>query len=182
MSDRDTVDLIREKGFMGQDFLVWLWFKADSQWDVVSMLDGRDVGISFERFMTLEGGEGDAHETVTCRGLRAELQEAKTALQSGKKITKAHIRLSLDDLQWKFTIDAATLDISSLKVPKTVEAGAEEGDSLSFEGRVLERTYMIEQAVEAVDLLFKTYLYTRLDAAKWAEEKRALREWIFRNP
>ncbi len=178
--ERDSVDLIREKAFMGQEFLTWLWYRTDSQGDVVRLSDGRDAEVSFERFMTLEGGEGDAQESVTCRGLRAELQEAKTALQSGKKVSKAHIRLGAGDLQWKFTIDAATLDLSSLKVPKTVGAGDEEGDDLSFEGRVLERAYMLEQAVDAVDALFRTYLSLRLDAEKWTEEKKGLKEWIFR--
>ena len=178
-NDRDYVDLIREKAFIGQEFLTWLWYRSDSQGSVVGLSDGRDAEVSFERFMTLEGGEGEAQESVTCRGLRAELHEAKTALQAGKKVSKAHIRLGTDDLQWKFTIDAATLDLSSLKVPKTVGPGEEEGDDLSFEGRVLERGYMLEQAVATVDALFRTYLSVRLNEDKWSEEKKRLREWIF---
>ncbi len=178
--ERDSVDLIREKRFIGQEFLTWLWYRSDSQGSVVSIEDGRDAEVSFERFMTLEGGEGDARESVTCRGLRAELHEAKTALQAGKKVSRAHIRLAVQDLQWKFTIDAATLDISGLKVPKTVSAGEEDGDDLSFEGRVLERAYMLEQAIDAVDALFGTFLKHRLDAEKWTEEKKGLKQWILR--
>ncbi len=179
MKERDSIDLIREKAFMGQDFLTWLWYKSDTNGNIVRLHNSQDAGVSFERFITLEGGEGDAQESVTCRGLRAELTEAKTALQSGKKITKAHIRLSVDDFQWKFTIDAATLDLSSLKVPKTVEPGAEDGDDLSFEGRVLERAYMLELAVESVDHLFQTFLLVRLDETRWKDEKQGIREWIF---
>lgn len=179
-SERDSVDLIREKRFMGQEFLTWLWYRTDMQGEVVRLRDGSDAEVSFQRFMTLEGGEGDTLESVTCRGLRAELQEAKAALQTGKKISRAHIRLGINDLQWKFTIDAATLDISGLKVPKTVSAGEEEGDDLSFEARVLERIHMLELAIEAVDALLAVFLKYRLDSVQWAEEKRGIKQWIFR--
>lgn len=178
--ERDYVDLIREKNFIGQEFLTWLWYRTDALGDTISLQDGNDAQVLFERFMILEGGEGDSYESVTCRGLRAELQEAKTALQAGKKVSRAHIRLNINDLQWKFTIDAATLDISSLKVPKTVSAGEEEGDDLSFEARVLERTSMLEQVIEAMDALFAVFLKHRLDHAEWTEEKRGIKKWIFR--
>lgn len=178
--ERDHVDLIREKGFMGREFLTWLWYRSDAVDDTVSLHNGDDARITFERFMTLEGGEGDSLESVTCRGLRAQLHEARTALQSGKKISRAHIRLDINDLQWKFTVDAATLDISNLKVPRTVTAGEEEGDDLSFEARILERIHMLELAIEAVDALFALFLTYRLDTAKWTEEKRGIKQWIFR--
>jgi len=58
--------------------------------------------------------------------------------------------------------------------------GDEEGEDLSFEGRVLERAYMLEQAVEAVDSLFRTYLDLRLDSERWSREKRAIKKWIYR--
>ncbi len=179
--ERDSVDLIREKGFIGQEFLTWLYYRYDSQGEVIRLEDGTHTEVIFEQFMTLEGGDGDAQETVTCRGPRAELHEAKSALQTGKKVSKARIRLSNGDLQWKFTMDAATLDMSSLKVPKTVSAGDEEADDLSFEGRVLERAYMLEQAVDAVNALFKTFLAIRLDTNRWTVEKRGIREWIFKD-
>ena len=180
-TERSAVELIKEKRFLGQEFLTWLWYRSDSFGDTVRMPDGREAHVSFERFMTLEGGEGDAQESVTCRGLQAELHEAKTALQAGKKVAKAHLRLVVEEFQWKFTFDAATFDISSLKVPKTVAPGEEEGDDLSFEGRVLERAWMIEQAVEAIDSMFREFLLLRIHPDKWMEEKRAMRSWIFRD-
>ena len=180
-TQRDIVDLIREKRFIGQEFLTWLWYRTDSQGNLIRVANGQEAEVSFERFMTLEGGEGDAQESVTIRGLQAELHEAKTALQAGKKVAKAHIRLGTGDLQWKFTIDAATLDISSLKVPKTVSVGEEADDDLSFEARVLERVWMIEQALEAIDSLFRLFLTQRISSDAWAEEKKAMKAWIFRD-
>ncbi len=179
-TERSAVELVKEKRFLGQEFLTWLWYRSDSLGDTVRLPDGREAHVSFERFMTLEGGEGDALESVTCRGLQAKLHEAKTALQAGKKVSRAHLRLVIGEFQWKFTFDAATFDISSLKVPGTVAPGEEEGDDLSFEGRVLERAWMIEQAVEAMEAMFREFLLARICPDKWGEEKRAIRAWIFR--
>jgi recombination associated protein RdgC len=174
---KDMVDLIREKEFLGREFLTWLWFRSDISGGVVTDLDGVDIAVSFERFIMLESGEGESGESVTCRGLQASLSEGMAALASGKKVSKAHMRLGTGDYEWKLTITGSTFDISSLRVPRTVQAGYDE-EELSREGRVLERGFMISSAIDTLDRLFRTFLSKRLSDDEWQEEKQSLSQWI----
>jgi recombination associated protein RdgC len=171
-------EIISEKEFLGKEFLTWLWFRSDK--GVIRTVSGSDIAVSFERFIMLESGTGEASESVSCRGLQASLSEGIAALASGKKVSKAHIRLAEGDYEWKLTITGATFDIANLKVPKTVQAGYEDEEALSREGRVLERGFMIFSAIKAMDALFHTFLAVRLDKEAWHNEKDDIREWITR--
>lgn len=176
-SRKDIIDLIREKEFLGREFLTWLWFRSDTSGGVVRILNGEDVAVSFERFIMLESGEGDAGETVTCRGLQASLSEGMSALEAGKKVSKAHLRLGKGEYEWKLTITGRTFDIASLRVPKTVQAGYDD-EELSWEGKVLERAFMVSTSLEVLDKLFSTFISIRLSHNKWQEEKTALGQWV----
>lgn len=177
---KDIIDIIREKEFIGREFLTWLWFRSDSSGGVVRASNGLDVTVSFERFIMLESGEGESGETVTCRGLQASLSEGMTALAEGKKVAKAHIRLGTGDYEWTLTITGSTFDVSTLRVPKTVQAGYDDDEDLSREGRVLERAFMISTAIKTLDQLFHTFLLTRLPEDKWKMEKEEINHWIMR--
>ena len=175
---KDIIDLIVEKDFLGKEFLTWLWFRSDSAGGVVRAYNGVDIAVTFERFIMLESGRGDSEESVTCRGLQASLSEGMSALASGKKVSKAHIRIGSGEYEWKLTILGSTFDISSLRVPKTVQAGHEEHEDLSYESRVLERGFMIVTAIKTMDQLFHTFLMKRLSDDEWPMEKQGINEWI----
>ncbi|HID98640.1 MAG TPA: hypothetical protein EYP57_10730 [Thermodesulfobacteriaceae bacterium] len=175
-----TVDLLKEKAFLGREFLTWLWFRSEEGGHFVSESGPDGISVSLERFMVLDGGEGLSSETVTCRGLQTELTEAKSALRTGKKVARAHIRLTTGEGEWRFTLDGATLDIKSLKPPATGDQSGEEMEDLALEARILERAYLIEQAVVAVDSLFKAFLLCRTDPQAWKQEKKAISRWIWK--
>jgi hypothetical protein len=178
--ERDALTLIREKGFLGQDFLTWLWFKAEERGGAVLVPGHGDLAVAFERFMALEEGEGDASESLTCRGRRTELREARVGLRAGKKVVRAHIRLGMGDEEWRLTLDGATLDVKSLRASGTPRESEEEGGDIAFEGRVLERAFLLQKATDALDLLFKTFLTTRVDPLAWDEERPRIAGWIGR--
>ncbi len=177
---KDIIDLIAEKDFLGKEFLTWLWFRSDSGRGVVTAYNGVDIAVTFERFIMLESGRGDSEESVTCRGLQASLSEGISALASGKKVSRAHIRIGTGEYDWKLTISGSTFDISSLKVPKTVQAGHEEHEDLSYESRVLERGFMILAAIKTMDELFYTFLRKRLSDDEWPAEKQGINQWIMK--
>jgi hypothetical protein len=176
--ERDALTLIREKKFLGQDFLTWLWSKAEERGGAVLVPGHGDVAVTFERFMALEEGEGDASESLTCRGRQTELREARVGLRAGKKVARAHIRIGMDDEEWRLTLDGATLDVKSLRTSKTPREGEEEGGDIAFEGRVLERAFLLQKATDALDLLFKAFLSTRVNPRAWEEERQRLAAWI----
>ncbi len=178
--DQDRLELIEEKGFLGREFLTWLWYKSEQRGGLVEIPGSGDVAVSFERFIILDSGEGTARETVTCKGLSAELREAKTGLSLGKKVARAHLRLGRDDDQWLLTVDSKTLDISSLRIRRGLSKNPDqEDDDLALEARVIERAYMLFRACETLDLLLKSFLEIRLDPQAWNKEIRGMKKWVF---
>ncbi|MFV0439467.1 MAG: hypothetical protein ACK5PS_18965 [Desulfopila sp.] len=173
----DLVDLIAEKRFLGQEFLTWLWFKSEERGGSVDLPGRGDITVVFEKHMLLEYGEGESNEKCICTGLQTELQEARTGLQMGKKLEQARIQLILGDYEYNFTLAAAMMEFRNVKLPKT--AGTEESgnDPEAVEGMVLERIFLVEELVRAVNGLFRLYLEKRTGHA-WPAELRNLRQWI----
>ena len=172
----DLVDLIQEKHFLGQEFLAWLWFKAEERGGNVEVPGMGDILVAFEKHMLLEYGEGQETEKVICRGLQTELREARAGLGLGKKPEQARIRFARGDYEFNVTLTAATLEFRNVKLPKTVD-GADEGDDPeSMEGRILERIGLFEQLTEIVNELFRMFINIRASGT-WPDELLKIRTW-----
>jgi len=173
----DLVDLIQEKRFLGQEFLAWLWYKAEERGGNVDVPGMGDILVVFEKHMLLEYGEGETSEKVICRGLQTELREARAGLALGKKPEQARIRLARGEYEFGVTLSAATMEFRSVRLPKTVD-GADEGDNReSLEGQILERIGLFEQLSEIVNELFRMFLAKRA-SNQWQDELINIRQWI----
>ncbi len=173
----DLVDLIEEKRFIGQEFLTWLWWKSEERGGSVEIPGQGDILVVFEKHMLLESGEGEASEKLICKGLQAELQEARTGLQVGKKVEQARIRLAKGDYEWNFTMAAALMEFRSVKLPKT--AGTEQGadNPEEIEGMILERIFLFEELVGLVKELLNVYITLRL-SSDWPKELQKIQKWV----
>jgi recombination associated protein RdgC len=173
----DLVDLIQEKKFLGQEFLAWLWYKSEERGGPVDVPGTGDVQVIFEKHMLLEFGEGDANETVICRGLQTELKEARAGLRMGKKPEQARIRLARGDYEFSVTMTAATMEFRNVRLPKTVAEEDEGNDPESMEGRILERISLFEELSALVNDLFRMFVTVRA-SKQWPEEVRKIRQWV----
>ncbi len=175
----DLVDIIAEKRFVGQEFLTWLWWKSEERGGSVELTGQGDITVVFEKHMLLEYGEGDTNEKVICSGLQAELKEARTGLQMGKKLEQARIKIIQNDYEWNFTLAAALMEFRSVKLPKT--AGTEEsGNSAEeTEGMILERIFLFEELVKLVTELFREFLQIRV-GENWRQELMQIQKWVSR--
>ncbi len=173
----DLVDLIAEKYFLGQEFLTWLWFKSDQRGGTVEVEGMGDMLLVFEKHMLLESGEGESHEKLICRGLQAELQEARTGLAMGKKIEQARIHLVKGDYEYHLTLRGSMLDFSNVKLPKTMAGSEESNDPEAVEGRLLDRIGLYEEVLRVVNELFRMFLALRV-GPEWEGELAAIRAWI----
>lgn len=173
----DLVDLIQEKKFLGQEFLAWLWYKSEERGGPVDVPGTGDVQVIFEKHMLLEFGEGDANETVICRGLQTELKEARAGLRMGKKPEQARIRLARGDYEFSVTMIAATMEFRNVRLPKTVAEEDEGSDPESMEGRILERISLFEELSSLVNDLFRMFVTVRA-SQQWPEELRKIRQWV----
>lgn len=173
----DLVDLISEKRFLGQEFLTWLWWKSEERGGVVALPGEGDIVVVFEKHMLLEYGEGDSNESLICRGLQTELQEARTGLVMGKKLEQARIQLVLNDYEWNFTMAGALMEFRNVKLPKTGGESANSENPEEREGMVLERIFLFEELVRIVLELFRLFLETRV-SPEWRDELLRVREWV----
>jgi recombination associated protein RdgC len=175
----DLVDIIVEKRFVGQEFLTWLWFKSEERGGAVALPGEGDIQVAFEKHMLLESGEGESHEKLICKGLQAELQEARTGLRMGKKLEQARIYLAKGEYEWNLTLSATLFEYRNVKLPKTLSPIEESSDPVAREGRILERLGMAEEAMRTIDELFRMYLKLRV-SDDWPGEHAKVKTWIGR--
>ncbi len=173
----DLVDLIAEKRFLGQEFLTWLWWKSEERGGVVALPGEGDIVVVFEKHMLLEYGEGDSNESLICRGLQTELQEARTGLVMGKKLEQARIGLAFNDYEWNFTLAAALMEFRNVKLPKTGAESGNDNNPEEREGMVLERIFLFEELIRIVLGLYRVFLEIRV-SNEWREELLKVREWV----
>lgn len=176
----DLVDLITEKRWLGQEFLTWLWYKSEERGGSIELPERGDITVAFEKHMLLESGEGESLEKIVCSGLQAELKEARTGLQMGKKLEQARIIFGFDDFEYAVTLSGSLMEYRNTKFPKTEATEADGNNSEEMEGMILERIYLIEELSTTINQLFKMFLEIRL-TEKWKEEVRSIRTWIEKN-
>ncbi|MBW2623877.1 MAG: hypothetical protein JRD68_13300 [Deltaproteobacteria bacterium] len=168
----DLVDIIKEKRFLGQEFLTWLWVHCERNSGLINVKEIGGAEIWFEEQMVLDAGE----ESITCKGGALSFAEARTAVRRGKKISKARLRVTLNGQEYRLTINAETLEITGLRLPRTLDMAEEEDDGLA--GRFLDRVALINEITELVNGLFAHYLEIRL-TERWPErELPEIRRWL----
>lgn len=162
----ETTDLI-----LGEEFLTWLWFKS-STGAIFNDSTGRPFTTTMEQRIVVQGGEGDHVETASVSGVFSELREARMGLSTGKKVTRALIKLERDPEEWQVTLKANDFSLNSLKTPKIESDSDDDPDAL-----ILEKISLIESCLELVDALFANFLKIRL-SPDWQEEVTTIRQWI----
>ncbi len=163
----------KELSLPGREFLTWLWFKSENRGGSILIPGRGDVEAIFLQRIVLESGEGEYSETVACRGLHADLEEGKSALRKGKKVTEARIQLGVENNQFEFTFKADTFCFQSLKLPVPADETEEDRD-----GRILERVYLIELVMKTMEQLFTLFLETRLSPQWTSEELPQMKKWL----
>ena len=173
----DLVDIISEKKFLGQEFLTWLWYKSEERGGTVFLPGTGDIQLVFEKHMLLESGTGESLEKIICKGLQAELREARTGLLMGKKLEQARIYLARADYEWRLTFGATLFEYRNVSLPRTLSPNEEAADPMAWEANVLERLGMSEVLMHTIDELFRMFLQIRT-SGEWPQELARLKTWI----
>ncbi len=161
-----SIDLV-----LGQEFLTWLWFRS-STGKIFNDKSGRPFSLSMEQRIVVQGGEGDHIETATVAGLESELREARMGLTTGKKVTRALVRFEREQDSWQVALKASDFALGSLKTPKVEKDTKDDPDGL-----FLEKMYLLESALELLDVVYKEFLDLRLNK-KWQQEVQEMHQWI----
>ncbi|MEW6378567.1 MAG: hypothetical protein AB1611_03045 [bacterium] len=169
----DMVSLVREKRFLGREFLTWLWFQSDSQMGVFTPENGQPVEIWLDNKITLETDDQENVERVICHGEHSEMLEAREALSQGKKVTQASFKMCLNDAEWHFTLDDCWLNFRSCKTPKVMLDTREDPDGIFFE-----KIFLIQEAVRIIEQLFSQFIKIRISPEWMTVHLPAIRDWI----
>ena len=159
---------------LGQEFLTWLWFRS-SIGGIFNDKSGRPFCVSMEQRIVVQGGEGEHVETASVSGIGSELREARMGLTTGKKVTRALLRLERDPEEWQVSLKASDFSLGSLKTPK-IEKSV--GDDADPDALLLEKLYLVESCLELIDALYAAFLQVRFDVVAWKEEVTGLRQWM----
>jgi hypothetical protein len=158
--------------YLGNEFLLWLWFILETEDDTLALPDGSKVTAMLARILVLECPRGlSGYEAIHSEG-PTKLPEARRAIQAGKLPRRAGLILVRHDQQYELTLQAEKLAISGAKLP-----AAEPGEARV---RLEERISQLRHLIETVDLLYDSFLCRRL-GTDWQKEQERMQQWLQRD-
>jgi hypothetical protein len=161
------------RDFIGNEFLMWLWYYTDVQSDTIKLADNSEVTLMLARTLNLECPRGvTGHETITYEG-PTRLPEARRAIQSGKLPRKVGLTLVRHSEQYELTLHAETLAVGGAKLPPPDE-GAD------ARGKLDDRANQLRSLIETLDLLYDAFGQKRF-GKDWEGELVGMQKWLKRD-
>ncbi|MFN4258551.1 MAG: hypothetical protein ACK4RK_04590 [Gemmataceae bacterium] len=159
----------RQRDFLGNEFLLWLWYALDDESDTIPLADGSEVTGMMTRTLVLECPRGQTGRESIHSDAPGRLPEARRAIQTGKLPRKAGLTLVRHDQPYELTLQGESLAISSAKLPPV--EGADD------RARLEERMTQIRQLLETLDLLYDAFGQRRL-SDNWPKELAKMQHWL----
>jgi hypothetical protein len=157
------------RDFLGNEFLLWLWYVLDAEGDALTVADGSEVTAMLARSLVLECPRGQTgRESISSDG-PSRLPEARRAIQAGKLPRKAGLTLVRHDRQYELTLSAESLALSGARLPAPEE--------VEERARLEERVTLLRHLLETLDLLYDLFGQCR-SAATWPKELAKIQKWL----
>jgi len=163
----------RETEFLGNEFLVWLWFRSETDRGLFDLGENGTAELWFDGKITLQSETERGVETITCAGETPNMKEARFALAEDKRIIQAAIKLDISDDQWSFILDSTWMNFKTFKSPRVIQDREEDPDGIFYE-----KMFLIERAVSVMDEIYQSFIKLRVSPEWETEEHPALVKWI----
>jgi hypothetical protein len=160
------------KDWLGSEFLVWLWHEVGSQGGALDTEEG-SVNIMFTQVLDLDCVFGATGRDVLRNEGPCSMIEAMEALRTGKVPRRAGLVLEHAGSIFQFSLDAASLGVSGLKLPDVEEA---DSPRVVFE----ERIGMMRLFQKLLDSSYMEFLKVRA-STQWEQKANTIRHWIGRS-
>ncbi len=154
--------------YLGPEFLTWLWWRADVD-PCFLHPDGTEVFVHVDEHLEFRGERAASRRTSLRTGAPGASMDARAALRSGKLLVAARLLFARGEEEWRFTLRAEDLDVSSLRLPPPDE-DTEMKDRLEASLAGLERFW------DDLDLCLASFLDVRCGPA-WSAEAAKVRAW-----
>jgi hypothetical protein len=156
--------------FVGNEFLLWLWWHWETQSETLALPDGSEVTGMLARTLALECPRGDSGKETISAEAPAALPEAAQAIRSGKLPRKAGLILVRHGDQYELVLQAEKFTVSGAKI-RTEEKAAE------GRGAVEDRLEALRGLNETLDLMFATFCERRI-SKQWSADLEAIGRWL----
>jgi len=160
------------KDFLGNEFLLWLWFQTEAHGGTIATAEAGDVSVVIDRFIELDCAYGQSGKDSLRSDGPTRMPEARDALRSGKLPRRAGLIVESGGRQFELSFNCETLGCSGVKLPDVEEA---DDPRVLFE----ERIAMVRALSGAIDGLFHAFLKLRVSGS-WEGQVGAIRRWIMR--
>lgn len=167
------LEMVRKTEFLGREFLLWLWYKSETEEGIFDLGDKGKAELWLEGKIMLQSETERGVEIITCEGETSDMKEARFALAEGKEIRQATVKLAIGDNRWSFVLDAAWMNLRSFKTPRVMNDSAEDPDGLFYE-----KAYLIEEALAAMDQIYAAFMERRLSPEWETEDRGIIGQWI----
>lgn len=157
------------RDFLGNEFLLWLWYTVENESDSLTLADGSEVAVMLARTLLLECPRGQTGRQSISSDGPAQLPETLRALQAGKLPRKAGLTLVRHDHQYEFTLHAESLALGSARLPPP--------DATEDRARLEERVTQVRHLLETIDLLYNAFGDHRFSPA-WPKELTKIQKWL----
>lgn len=107
--------------FLGEEFLLWLWWSWETLGGEFTLPGGRVVGLALDDLVVFSPSSKDETTKTLKNGLPTRTAEARTALRQGCRPSRARLLLAEGSRQWSFVLDASTLRCTSVRLPEDAE-------------------------------------------------------------
>lgn len=161
------LELMEQGRFLGEEFLLWLWLRSMTEGGA-SGEDGDGSGCFVDDSIQLASERGEVKEISLRKGNPSESREAFEALSRGMRPVKVKLRILSGDLEWVFTLNAATLDMGALKLPPSTGKAPHE--------RLHDRIFLLEEGAGHLERRLKRFLYERTEDPEGLQE--SMQAWV----
>jgi hypothetical protein len=159
------------RDFLGNEYLLWLWYMLDSESDSIPLSDGTEAAVMLARTLVLECPRGQTgRESITSDG-PTRLPEARRAIQSGKMPRKVGLTVVRHDSQYELTLQAETLAVNGARLPAP--------DASDERARLEERITQLRHLLETLDLMYDAFSAKRA-SDQWSKELAKMQKWLAR--
>jgi hypothetical protein len=159
------------RDFLGNEYLLWLWFMLDAESDAIPLDDGSEAAVMLTRTLVLECPRAQTgRETITSDG-PTRLPEARRAIQAGKLPRRVGLTVVRHDHQYELTLQAESLAVGGARLPAP--------EAVDERARLEERVTQLRHLLETLDLLYDAFARKRA-GDEWPRELARMQKWLAR--
>ncbi|HAW95404.1 MAG TPA: hypothetical protein DCX60_03920, partial [Phycisphaerales bacterium] len=159
------------KDFLGNSFLMWLWWRGDVNEGLFDLADGTSVSVALDRSIESECGWGITGRQTLNGDTPSRWAEASIATLAGKLPRRVGLVVSDGVQEWNCSLQGDRFVVSGLRLPRP-----EEPAETPLEA-ALERIGSITSFDTLMNGLYTVFLEERF-SSRWSASRSGIANWI----